>query len=293
MTEDSTSRATARAVGRFDRPEKKNALTGAMYEALIEAFDEAERDPSIGALVLSGPGGSSPPATTSAISSPSPSRQRGRLPAGRFTTRLATFEKPLVAAVTGWRSASGRRSAFTATSSTPKTERALPDAVHQSRPRAGGRLVAARAQRFGLRRPPNFCCWASLSTRDGARRSGSSTRSPGRRPCWELAMARRRRSPPSPARRCWRPGACCAATGGPLRADDRGGRGLRRGARPPEARKAFEAFMAGRAEVAGLEHPASSGTLSPTNLLRRDLFIQGYDSQVAWPACYKSPQDPR
>ena len=31
----------------FARPQKKNAITGAMYEALIEAFDTAERDPEI------------------------------------------------------------------------------------------------------------------------------------------------------------------------------------------------------------------------------------------------------
>jgi enoyl-CoA hydratase/carnithine racemase len=41
----------------FDRPEKKNAITSAMYEALIETFDQAERDPDVGALVLSGNGG--------------------------------------------------------------------------------------------------------------------------------------------------------------------------------------------------------------------------------------------
>ena len=28
----------------FARPQKKNAITGAMYEALIEAFEAAERD---------------------------------------------------------------------------------------------------------------------------------------------------------------------------------------------------------------------------------------------------------
>jgi enoyl-CoA hydratase/carnithine racemase len=41
----------------FARPQKKNAITGAMYEALIEAFEAAERDSDIGALVLSGRGG--------------------------------------------------------------------------------------------------------------------------------------------------------------------------------------------------------------------------------------------
>jgi hypothetical protein len=41
----------------FARPQKKNAITGAMYEALIEAFDTAEHDPEVGALAMSGKGG--------------------------------------------------------------------------------------------------------------------------------------------------------------------------------------------------------------------------------------------
>ena len=39
------------------RPQKKNAITSAMYEALIDVFEKAERDASVGALVLSGKGG--------------------------------------------------------------------------------------------------------------------------------------------------------------------------------------------------------------------------------------------
>ena len=41
----------------FARPQKKNAITGAMYDALIEAFEAAERDASVSAFVLSGKGG--------------------------------------------------------------------------------------------------------------------------------------------------------------------------------------------------------------------------------------------
>ena len=36
------------------RPEKKNALTGAMYERLIAAFGEASGEAEIGALLLTG-----------------------------------------------------------------------------------------------------------------------------------------------------------------------------------------------------------------------------------------------
>lgn len=41
---------------RLNRPEKRNALTFAMYEAIIEAFSEAEGDDEIRALLLSGEG---------------------------------------------------------------------------------------------------------------------------------------------------------------------------------------------------------------------------------------------
>lgn len=41
---------------RLNRPEKRNALTAAMYEALIEAFSEAEGDEEIRVILLSGEG---------------------------------------------------------------------------------------------------------------------------------------------------------------------------------------------------------------------------------------------
>ena len=51
------SRDGAVMAAAFARPEKKNAITSAMYEALIETLDEAERDAGVGALVVSGKGG--------------------------------------------------------------------------------------------------------------------------------------------------------------------------------------------------------------------------------------------
>src|SRR5271167_104808 len=40
----------------FNRPEKKNALTAAMYAAIVDAFRHADADPSIRAVLLSGSG---------------------------------------------------------------------------------------------------------------------------------------------------------------------------------------------------------------------------------------------
>ena len=85
----------------FARPQKKNAITGAMYEALIEAFDAAERDEGVGAFVLSGKGGVFTAGNDLGDFVAAASRDGGDFPAWRFTTRLAEFGKPLIAAVDG------------------------------------------------------------------------------------------------------------------------------------------------------------------------------------------------
>jgi enoyl-CoA hydratase/carnithine racemase len=90
----------------LDRPEKKNAITGAMYEALIETFDAAERDPDVGAFVLSGNGadftaGNDIGDFLALATGAAGSGDMHDAPAWRFISRLARFEKPLVAAVHG------------------------------------------------------------------------------------------------------------------------------------------------------------------------------------------------
>ncbi|MEM8752736.1 MAG: enoyl-CoA hydratase-related protein, partial [Pseudomonadota bacterium] len=42
---------------RMNRPEKKNALTDAMYHALADAMEGAESDDEVGAILLLGAGG--------------------------------------------------------------------------------------------------------------------------------------------------------------------------------------------------------------------------------------------
>jgi enoyl-CoA hydratase/carnithine racemase len=85
----------------FARPQKKNAITGAMYEALIEAFERASRDPEIGALVLSGKGGVFTAGNDIADFLAVALHETGDFPAWRFVNTVATFEKPLIAAVDG------------------------------------------------------------------------------------------------------------------------------------------------------------------------------------------------
>jgi len=85
---------------RFNRPDKKNALTRAMYEAVVEAFTGADADPAVRVVLLTGTGDTftsgndikdfQQRAASNATSAASP-----------FLTALASLTKPLVAAVNG------------------------------------------------------------------------------------------------------------------------------------------------------------------------------------------------
>jgi enoyl-CoA hydratase/carnithine racemase len=82
------------------RPEKKNALTAAMYQRMADALAEAEADPAVRVILISGTGGNftagndlhdfleKPPMDESA-------------PVFRFINGFAGLQKPFVAAVEG------------------------------------------------------------------------------------------------------------------------------------------------------------------------------------------------
>ena len=84
----------------FNRPEKKNALTGAMYAAVVDAFHQADTDPAIRVVLLSGAGDTftsgndikdfQSRAATNEASHASP-----------FLDALSSLATPLVAAVNG------------------------------------------------------------------------------------------------------------------------------------------------------------------------------------------------
>jgi enoyl-CoA hydratase/carnithine racemase len=148
------AREGAVLVAAFARPEKKNAIRGAMYEALIEAFDEAERDPNIGAFVLTGRGGVFTAGNDiadflSAAAGAAASRDFGSLPGGRFINRLADFEKPLVAAVDGLAVGVGTTLCFHCdlVYATPAARFHMPFVNLGLVPEAGSSLLAP--QRFG------------------------------------------------------------------------------------------------------------------------------------------------
>lgn len=95
----------------FNRPDKKNAITDAMYKVLADGLEQAEADPAIRCVLFN----SSSEAFTAGNdlmdfaaqnASGDTSRDAGARPAGernvtRFLKGLARAEKPLVAAVRG------------------------------------------------------------------------------------------------------------------------------------------------------------------------------------------------
>jgi enoyl-CoA hydratase/carnithine racemase len=82
------------------RPEKKNALTLAMYEALAAALAGAQSEPAVRALVITGqPGIFTAGNDLADFMARPPSGEDS--PVFRFMRALSGFEKPVVAAVTG------------------------------------------------------------------------------------------------------------------------------------------------------------------------------------------------
>src|SRR6201996_8319824 len=84
------------------RPDKKNALTGAMYDALTDALKQAEADASVRVVLFQGDGDSF---TAGNDLSDFASQARGESavdsPAHRFIETISKAGKPLVAAVQG------------------------------------------------------------------------------------------------------------------------------------------------------------------------------------------------
>ena len=85
---------------RIHRPDRKNALTLAMYSGLTAALAEATRNPAIRVVVITGSGDSFSSGNDIAdfLSSP-PSGDQS--PVFQFLAALRQFEKPLIAAVNG------------------------------------------------------------------------------------------------------------------------------------------------------------------------------------------------
>ena len=85
----------------LDRPQKKNALTGAMYDALRDALASADASEDIGAVVFAGQPGMFSAGNDLADFLGQAERGFSEAPALRFIRQLARTRTPMVAAVDG------------------------------------------------------------------------------------------------------------------------------------------------------------------------------------------------
>jgi len=85
----------------FARPEKKNALSNAMYRAAADALESAQTDPAIRVVMFSSEGDAFTSGNDLADFAGVATGRTEELQAGRFIRVLAQAEKPLIAAVPG------------------------------------------------------------------------------------------------------------------------------------------------------------------------------------------------
>jgi enoyl-CoA hydratase/carnithine racemase len=86
----------------LQRSEKKNALTGAMYNALSEALKKAEVDPSVRVILFQGDGDSFTAGNDLAdFASQARGERAVDSPAHNFIETISEVDKPIVAAVQG------------------------------------------------------------------------------------------------------------------------------------------------------------------------------------------------
>lgn len=84
----------------FNRPEKKNALTSAMYATLADALESADTDPAVRVILFAGNGGAFTAGNDLQDFLNNPP-QGDNTPVFRFLRAISTASKPLVAAVSG------------------------------------------------------------------------------------------------------------------------------------------------------------------------------------------------
>jgi len=85
----------------INRPEKKNALTADMYDALSQAVEEAEADAGVRVLLLHGKGDAFTAGNDLQDFMQKPWKGQAKPPAVRFINAVAHASKPIVAAVHG------------------------------------------------------------------------------------------------------------------------------------------------------------------------------------------------
>ncbi|MEH0073762.1 crotonase/enoyl-CoA hydratase family protein [Pannonibacter sp. Pt2] len=158
---------------RFDRPDKKNAITGEMYLALVDGLMAGEADSAIGCHLICG----SPGAFTAGndIADFMRFASQGDLsdtPVLKFLSVLARLEKPLVAAVDGLAIGVGTTLLFHCDMvyATPRTVLRTPFVDLGLVPEAGSSLLAPRI--MGHQRAFALLCLGDAFTAEAAREAG-------------------------------------------------------------------------------------------------------------------------
>lgn len=86
---------------RINRPDKRNALTQAMYAGLADGLDAAAADPAVRVVVVTGSNGHFTAGNDLGDFLAEPPRDDSERPVGRFLRTISQFPKPLIAAVEG------------------------------------------------------------------------------------------------------------------------------------------------------------------------------------------------
>jgi len=157
------------------RPEKKNALTGAMYEALIAAFAQASEDDRVGALLIEGSEGVFSAGNDIGdflAYALAPGAAMSESPTVRFIYALARFAKPLVAAVEGAAVGVGATLCFHCdlVYASPSARFHMPFVDLGLVPEAGSSLLAP--QRFGRARASEYLLLGEPFDAEAARAGG-------------------------------------------------------------------------------------------------------------------------
>ncbi len=84
----------------FNRPDKKNAITAAMYQGMADALRQASEDPAVRVVLITGDGGAFTAGNDLADFLQSPPQGEGS-PVAQFMTALRIATKPVIAAVPG------------------------------------------------------------------------------------------------------------------------------------------------------------------------------------------------
>ena len=228
----------------INRPHKKNALTSAMYEAMIAALDAAEASEDIAAVVLRGAGGVFSAGNDIAnFLEAANSDESGAMAAFAFIRRVAGFDKPLIAAVEGLAIGIGATLCLHCdfVYAAPGTQFAMPFVKLGIPPEGAATLLAP--QRFGARAAEMLLLGESFDA-ETAEAMGFITRVI---PAERLhayaaeragALARQPRQALLAARRLMRGDRAAV-----LARIDEEARQIRLAVRSPEARAAFAAFL--------------------------------------------------